>query len=131
MQAEHLTRSNTASSFRIAAGYRFFNFSLISGFALKGFRADTHRNTSNEHFLRFRLTCVRHHQPPSSMTKHRGRLVERPAGSQSDLRSEEVFASSAQRRPHRSVVGSQAPWKCLRVGHDMVLCPLCHPWRRN
>lgn len=75
-------------------------------------------------------TCVRNHQPASSMTKHRGSFVKRPAQSQRDLWREEVFASSAQRRPHRdsSIVGSQAPWECLRVGHDMVLCPLCHPW---
>ncbi len=78
-------------------------------------------------------TCVRNHQPPSGMTKHRSCFVERPAGSQRDLRREEVFASSAQRRPHcdPSIVRSQAPWKCLRVGHDVVLRRLCHTYNER
>lgn len=106
-----------------------FSFSGISGFILKEFQLT--KGTYRMNFPHSGLTCVRYNQPPSSVTKHCSCIVGRPAGSQRDLRREEVFASSAQRCPHcnPSVVWSQAPWKCLRVGHDMVLCPLCHPYR--
>lgn len=79
------------------------------------------------------LTCVWHHQPASSVAKHCGCFVQRPAVRLKGLLSEKVSASSAQRCPYRnlSVVWSQAPWKCLRVGHDVVLCPFCHPWGQN
>lgn len=80
-----------------------------------------------------RLTCVGHHQPASSMTKHRRCFVQRPAQRLKDPRSEKVFASPAQRCPYcnPSVVRSQAPRKCLRVGHDVVLCPFRRPCENN
>lgn len=75
------------------------------------------------------LTCVRHHQPASSVAKHRSCFVQSPAVRLKGLLGEKVSASSAQCCPYRnlSVVWSEAPWKGLRVGHDVVLCPFYHP----
>lgn len=81
--------------------------------------------------LRWALTCVGHHQPPPSTSKHRSRFLHVSAGRQSRLGSEEGFASSAEHRSYRSVIRSQAPRKCLGVGLDMILCPFCNPWRVN
>lgn len=75
------------------------------------------------------LTCVGHHQPAPGASEHRGRLLPVSAGSQRGLGGKEGFASSAQRGPHRPVIRSQAPRKCLGVGRDMILCPFCNPWR--
>lgn len=73
------------------------------------------------------LTCVGHHQPPPGTSKHRRSVLHLSAGSERGLGSEEGFASSAERGPHRSVIRSQAPRKCLGVGRDAILCPFCSP----
>lgn len=75
------------------------------------------------------LTCVGHHQPAPGASEHRGRLLRVSAWSQRGLGGKEGFASSAERGPHRPVIRSQAPRKCLGVGRDMILCPFCNPWR--
>lgn len=73
------------------------------------------------------LTCVGHHQPPPGPSKHRRSVLHLSAGTERGLGSEERFASSAERHPHRSVIRSQAPRKCLGVGWDAILCPFCSP----